>query len=139
MDMFAGLVDEVAVTEVIRPAAVLSAVAAHRVVLGLSAQDVRAGGLWCSTPVQWQRYDRPWVGGRAAGVAQLLGTLEVIYGAPTRHEITVYRACLTVFGCGQGWTVRALCDEALGHAGLTLDSCPRAELAAPPAAFRFRG
>ena len=35
-------------------------------------------------------------------------------------------------GSEQGWTVEGLCDDALAVVGLTLDACPRAELAAPP-------
>jgi len=38
-----------------------------------------------------------------------------------------------------GWTVESLCDEALGFGGLTLATCPRADLKPPPKPFRFTG
>jgi hypothetical protein len=34
-------------------------------------------------------------------------------------------------------TVQSLCDEALQHGGLTLDTCPRADLKPPPLPFRM--
>jgi hypothetical protein len=86
----------------------------------------------------WRRYDRPWDGEDGGpGTAELLGTMQVAYGVPTRYEITIYRATLSELGWVQGWTVMSLCDEALGYGGLTLDTCPRAELKAPPKPFRF--
>ena len=59
------------------------------------------------------------------------------YGTPTRYEITIYRVTVTRFGTAQGWTVEALCNEALGFGSLDLASCPRASLNAPPKPFRF--
>ena len=41
-------------------------------------------------------------------------------------------------GQAQGWTVDRLCDDARQHAGLTLATCPRAELVAPPRPDPFR-
>jgi hypothetical protein len=34
-------------------------------------------------------------------------------------------------------TVASLCDEALQFGGLTLETCPRADLKPPPQPFRF--
>jgi hypothetical protein len=36
-------------------------------------------------------------------------------------------------------TVASLCDEALKFGGLTLATCPRADLKPPPQPFRFGG
>ena len=129
--------DEGVVTEVIRPAAVLPEEAVRRVLVELALLDVCAGGRWHADPTQWRRYDRPWDGPGNPGGAQLVGTMQVAYGTPTRYEITIYRATITQVGTSAGWTVESLCDEALGFGGYTLASCPRADLKPPPKPFRF--
>lgn len=132
-------IDECVVTEVIRPAAILPEEAARAVLMELAMRDARVGGNWQADPVVWRRFDGPWDGADGGpGTASLLGTIQVAYGVPTRYEITIYRATLSELGTKQGWTVSLLCDEALGYGGLTLISCPRADLASPPRPFRFR-
>ena len=130
---------DVAVVEVIRPAAVLPENAARTVLMELAHRDVRSGGRWASSPTLWQRYDRGWNGngGTSPGDAQLIGALQVTYGTPTRYAITIYRATVTTFGVSCGWTVESLCDEALGYGGYTLAECPRADLKPPPKPFRM--
>ncbi len=131
--------DDSAISEVIRPAAVLPENAARAVLSALLLRDARAGGRWIAEPTSWRRYDDEWPAGSALPChANLMGTLQVIYGSPSRYEVTVFRVTITSLGAAQGWTVSALCDEAFGYGGLTLDSCPRAELATPPRAFRMR-
>jgi hypothetical protein len=130
--------DEGYVTEVIRPAAVLPEEAARCVLMELALRDVRAGGHWWSEPSVWRRYDRQWDGPSSdPGSARLLGTIQVAYGVPTRYEITIFRATITAHGNERGWTVETLCNEALGFGGLTLGTCPRADLKPPPRPFRF--
>ena len=51
-----------------------------------------------------------------------------MYDSPHRHEITIYKVTVTEHGLDQGWTVESLCDDALIWAGLTIATCPRAEL-----------
>jgi hypothetical protein len=127
-----------AVTEVIRPAAILPALAARSILASLALHDVRMGGLWCAEPTMWQRYDRPWNGNdRGRGTAELIGTMQIIYGTPTRFEIIVFRATVTRVGQQLGYTVTSLCDEAFAYGGLTLATCPRADLRPPPQPFRF--
>src|SRR6476660_6307484 len=64
--------DEGAITEVIRPAAIIPESAARAVLAELSLHDARAGGSWLSSPTCWRRYDRPWNGPDGApGSAQL--------------------------------------------------------------------
>ena len=136
-ELAAAVYEDVAVTEVIRPSAVLPENAARVVLVELAMRDVRSGGYWQSSPTLWQRYDRAWDTAEVQGSAPLLGTLQVTDGTPTRYAITIYRATITQAGAAQGWTVEALCDEALGFGGYTLADCPRAELAAPPKPFRM--
>jgi hypothetical protein len=132
--------DDVTVTEVIRPAAVLSETNAHRVRMGLERDDVRAGGRWHAEPGCWRLFERPWKGKdeRSAAAAGLIGSIQVAYGMPTRYEITIFRATITLLGTRLGFTVSSLCDEALGWADLTLATCPRIDMPAPPRAFRPR-
>ncbi len=122
---------------IIRPAAVLPEAAARNVLAELEYQDVGRGGVWNASPGLWQRYDSPWVGGRA-GSSVLIGTIAAVYGTPSKHEITIYRATVTEPGAAAGWTVERLCDDALRWGGLTLATCPRAALVSPPTPDPFR-
>lgn len=143
MDAWESLVaetqDEGVVTEVIRPAAVVPEEAARAVLMQLALRDVRLGGLWDTEPALWRRFDNPWNSGQrdADEPSTLIGTIQVAYGVPTRYEITIFRATITRVGTEQGWTVEALCDEALAFGGLSLATCPRADLKPPPRPFRF--
>jgi hypothetical protein len=130
--------DDVTVTEVIRPAAVLSEHNAHLVKEGLKRDDVRSGGRWHAEPGCWRLFERAWKGKdeRSAAAAGLIGSIQVAYGMPTRWEITIFRATITAVGVQNGYTVDTLCDGALTHAGLTLATCPRIDMPAPPRAFR---
>lgn len=126
------------VSEVIRPAAIIPETQTREILFALSARDVHAGGVWRAEPQRWQRYDRPWDDVDAAGPAELLGTIQVIYGTPTRFSVTIYRATITADGAAHGWTVERLCDEALALGGLSLATCPRAAMASPPKPFHLR-
>ena len=132
--------DEGVITEVIRPAAILPEEAARAVLVELAMRDVHNGGDWHAQPSIWRRYDRPWDGKDGGpGSSELIGSIQVAYGTPTRYEITIYRATITRLGTEHGWTVEALCDEALGFGGLCLANCPRADLRPPPRPFQFPG
>ena len=132
------LYDDGVVEEVIRPAAILPESAARLVLVEMSLRDIDAGGVWSASPTTWHRYDRPRDPSDLTPMEQrLVGTLQVAYGTPTKYEITIYRATITRLGTDQGWTVESLCDEALGYGELTLATCPRASLAAPPRPFKM--
>jgi hypothetical protein len=136
MDMIEVLVSEAlgeegAVSEVIRPAAIVPEEAARRMLVELALQDVRAGGNWLAEPAVWRRFRTA-----APNPAGLLGSIQVAYGTPTRYEITIYRVTVTALGRELGWTVTALTDEALAFGGLSLEDCPRAALGTPPRPFR---
>lgn len=130
--------DDGVVTEVIRPAAIVYEEMARLVVGELALRDVCAGGLWHATPTLWQRYERSANPGEVTPPeAALIGTIQVAYGTPTRYDITIYRATITKLGTTAGWTVEALCDEALSFGGLDLATCPRASLVPPPRPFKY--
>jgi hypothetical protein len=126
--------DEGAVSEVFRPAAIIPDEAARTVLMELALRDQRSGGLWVAEPSVWRRFDRPT--GQPTP-PNLIGSIQVAYGTPTRYEITLYRVTVTSYGAATGWTVASLCDEALGFGGLDLANCPRATLGAPPKPFKF--
>ncbi len=126
---------EGAVTQVIRPAAILPESSVRDVLYALAMNDVAAGGCWQSTPTLWRRYDRPWESAVEPGHAMLIGSLQVAYGTPTKYEITVYRCTITQEAKAAGWFVQMLTNEALGFGGLDLATCPRAKLSAPPRVF----
>jgi hypothetical protein len=126
-------------TEVIRPAAVLESRLATKVLAALRRDDVATGGVWNASASVWQRYDRAWNGiGGTRGQARLVGSIAVMYDAPARHEVTIYRVTVTPAGHAEGFTIESLCDEALFSAGLTLASCPRAELTSAPRIDPFK-
>jgi hypothetical protein len=141
METLASLLyDDVTVTEVIRPAAVLCEDSARAVLEELRIQDVRQGGNWHTEPGCWRLYERPWAGHHetADDQAALIGSIQVAYGIPRRYEITIFRATITVAGSRCGYTVTSLCDEALAFAGLSLAACLRIDLPAPPKPFHMR-
>lgn len=129
--------DQVAISEVIRPAAVIPEESARAILVELALHDVANGGMWQSEPNLWSRYDRPWSTPSEPGDAQLIGTVQVAYGTPTKYEITIYRVTVSLFGAQHGWDVGSITDDALQFGGLTLAECPRASLRPPPKPFRF--
>ncbi len=125
---------------IIRPAAILDERAAALVLQQLRRLDVSAGGVWNATSSLWQRYDVAWDGvGGTRGSSRLLGSIAVMYDSPHRHEITVYKVSVNETGLDLGWTVESMCDDALIWAGLTIATCPRAELGNPPESDPFFG
>jgi hypothetical protein len=134
-DLFSQALSDVAITEVIRPSAILGEDEARLVRSELATRDARAEGVWVATPSVWERYDRPWSSPDAPGSAKLVGSMHVIYDSPKRYQITIYRAVITIHGHDQGWDVTSLCNEALALAGLSIDTCQRADLRPPPPVF----
>lgn len=103
-----------------------------RIVAALQQEDVTRGGVWNASTSVWQRYDRPWdIATGHRGASQLIGTIAVAYDTPSRYNITVYRVTVTEEGVALGWSVTRLCDDAFRHGELSLETCPRAELAHP--------
>jgi hypothetical protein len=125
-----------AVSEVIRPAAIVPEQAARAILAALDARAIDKGGHWVATARQWYRYDEPGVDNNGIARGRLVGCIEAVYGATTRYEVTLYRVTVTPTGTEAGWTVENLCDEPLSYGGLTLASCPRAQMQPPPKPFR---
>lgn len=121
---------------VIRPAAVLPDRAARDIMGWLADHDVTRGGCWAHDVSYIKRFSGPFDGiAGMRGSAVLLGSLHITW---ERYSVTIYRVNVTDDGVARGLTVEALCDEVLSVAGLTLDSCPRADLVAAPTPDPFR-
>ena len=129
--------DEGVVSQVIRPAAIVPEDAVRRILVELALRDVRNGGVWQSEPQLWSLFDRPWRGADNPAGAELIGSIQVAYGTPTKYEITIYRITVTRFGTEAGFTVETMTDAALLFGGLTLAECPRATLSSPPQPFKY--
>jgi hypothetical protein len=123
-------------TRVIRPAAVLPARAAREILTWLADHDVTEGGCWAHDVSYVKRFSGPFDGlSGMRGSAVLLGSLHITWD---RYSVTIYRVSLTEEGLARGLTVDGLCDEVLGVAGLSLATCPRADLADAPLPDPFR-
>jgi hypothetical protein len=121
---------------VIRPAAVLPDRAAREIMGWLADHDVTRGGCWAHDVSYIKRFSGPFDGlAGMRGSAVLLGSLHITW---ERYSVTIYRVNVTEEGAARGLTVEGLCDEVLAVAGLTLATCPRAELAAAPTPDPFR-
>src|SRR3954466_14827139 len=108
-------------TKVLRPAAVVPEASAARIIEQLSQRDVSRGGVWNVSATLWQRYSGAWDGlGGTTGSSVLIGSIAVAYETPVRNHITIYRVTITEGGRDLGWTLEALCDEALGYGGVPL-------------------
>ena len=102
----------------------------------LEQNDVSSGGLWSHDIGSIQRFSGPFDGPSGMrGSAKLLGSLHITW---EKYQVTIFRAHVTEDGIAVGMTVDALCDEVLAVAGLTLASCPRADLLAAPAPDPFK-
>ncbi len=121
---------------VIRPAAVLHERAAREILAWLAHHDVAQGGCWEHGLGYIKRHSGPFDGlSGMRGSAVLLGSLHITWD---KYDVTIYRVSVTDAGAARGLTVDRLCDELLAAAGLTLSSCPRAQLVAAPAPDPFR-
>ncbi|MCU1600459.1 MAG: hypothetical protein JWO22_1168 [Frankiales bacterium] len=118
-------------THVLRPSAIVPDSTAKAVLRELEHRDVSRGGVWSVSAGLWQRYDQAWNGPRGMrGESQLVGTVGIAYGTPTKYDITIYRVTITDAGQRDGWDVDRLCNDALAFGDLRLDECPRADLSA---------
>jgi hypothetical protein len=123
-------------TRVIRPAAILADRDARAVMAWLGRHDVTAGGCWAHDVSYIKRFSGPFDGlSGMRGSAVLLGSIYITW---ERYQVTIYRVSITDEGAAAGITLEGLCDEVLQVVGLSLASCPRAQLADAPVPDPFR-
>jgi hypothetical protein len=121
---------------VIRPAAIIPEHAARMLLAWVAVHDVTHGGVWAHDIGYFKRFSGPFDGvAGMRGTAVLLGSVHVTWD---KYEVTIFRVSMTDEGAARGMTVESLCNELLLHAGLTLATCPRADLAPAPAPDPFR-
>jgi hypothetical protein len=121
---------------VIRPSAIVPEQAARQLLAWVAVHDVTHGGVWAHDVGYFKRFSGPFDGvAGMRGSSVLLGTIHVTWD---KYDVTIFRVSLTEDGVARGMTVEALCNELLLHAGYTLATCPRADLAPTPAPDPFR-
>jgi hypothetical protein len=121
---------------VIRPSAIVPEQAARQLLAWVAAHDVTRGGCWAHDVGYFKRFSGPFDGvAGMRGSAVLLGTIHVTWD---KYDVTIFRVSLTDEGIARGLTVEGLCNELLVHAGLTLATCPRADLMPTPVPDPFR-
>lgn len=127
---------QVATDRVIRPAAIVPERSARLLLAWVAVHDVTRGGVWAHDIGYFKRFSGPFNGPAGMrGDAVLLGSVHVTW---EKYEVTIFRVSITDEGAATGMTVESLCNELLRHAGQTLASCPRADLAPAPAPDPFR-
>ncbi len=125
-----------ATDRVIRPAALLPDRAARDIMGWLARHDVTQGGCWAHDVSYIKRFSGPFDGlAGMRGSAVLLGSLHITWD---KYSVTIYRVNVTEAGLAHGYTVDRLCDEVLAVAGLSLATCPRADLASAPLPDPFK-
>ena len=121
---------------VIRPSAIVPEAAARELLAWVAQHDVTCGGVWAHDVGYFKRFSGPFDGiGGMRGSAVLLGTIHVTWD---KYDVTIFRVSVTEEGVARRMTVEGLCNELLLHAGLTLATCPRADLAPAPAPDPFK-
>ncbi|MBK5305770.1 MAG: hypothetical protein JJD92_03690 [Frankiaceae bacterium] len=121
---------------VIRPSAIVPEHAARQLMAWVAVHDVTHGGVWAHDIGYFKRFSGPFNGaGGMRGSSVLLGTIHVTWD---KYDVTIFRVSLTDEGVQAGMTVEGVCNELLLHAGLTLATCPRADLAPAPAPDPFK-
>jgi hypothetical protein len=125
-----------ATERVIRPAAIVPESAARLLLAWVASHDVTHGGVWAHDIGYFKRFSGPFDGmAGMRGSAVLLGSIHVTWD---KYDVTIFRVSLTDDGVARGMTVESLCNELLVHAGLTLATCPRADLAPAPVPDPFK-
>ena len=121
---------------VIRPAAIVPERAARMLMAWVAVHDVTHGGVWAHDIGYFKRFSGPFDGvAGMRGSAVLLGSIHVTWD---KYDVTIFRVSITDEGAAHGMTVDGICNELLRHAGLTLATCPRADLVPAPLPDPFR-
>jgi hypothetical protein len=121
---------------VIRPAAIVPEREARMLMAWVAVHDVTHGGVWAHDVGYFKRFSGPFDGlAGMRGSAVLLGTIHVTWD---KYDVTIFRVSVTDEGAARALTVESLCNELLVHAGLTLATCPRADLAPAPVPDPFK-
>ncbi len=121
----------------VRPALVLAEKESRALLEAAKSRDVSQGGVYCSSPIGIQVWDRPWDSSDAPGSAVQLGSVDWSYDSPVKHYVTIYRAMVTADGVATGASTLSVLTAVLGLTGIPVDGA-RISMAAPPARDPFR-
>lgn len=121
----------------VRPALVLAEKESRALLEAAKSRDVSQGGIYCSSPIGIQVWDRPWDSSDAPGSAVQLGSVDWSYDSPVKHYVTIYRAMVTADGVATGASTLSVLTAVLGLTGIPVDGA-RISMAAPPARDPFR-
>ncbi|HYN76153.1 MAG TPA: hypothetical protein VEV13_08120 [Candidatus Limnocylindria bacterium] len=121
----------------VRPALVLAEKESRSLLDAAKARDVSQGGVYCSSPIGIQVWDRAWASAEDPGGAVQLGSVDWSYDSPVKHYVTIYRAMITADGVAAGVTTLSLLTSVLGLSGIPVDGA-RVSMPAPPARDPFR-
>ncbi len=121
----------------VRPALVLAEKESRALLDAAAAQDVTRGGVFCSSPIGIQVWDRAWATNDDPGGAVQLGSIDWSYDTPVKHYVTIYRAMVTADGVGHGSSTLTVLSAVLGLTGIPVDG-ERITMPAPPARDPFR-
>ncbi len=121
----------------VRPALVLAEKESRALLEAARTRDVSQGGVYCSSPIGIQVWDRPWASGEDPGNAVQLGSVDWSYDSPVKHYVTIYRAMVTSEGVAAGASTLSVLSSVLGLTGIPVDG-DRVTMPAPPARDPFR-
>lgn len=121
----------------VRPALVLAEKEARALLDASQTHDVSRGGLYCSSPIGIQVWDRPWATSDDPGSSVHLGSVDWSYDTPAKHYVTIYRVMVTAQGVDAGATPLSVITSVLGLTGIPVDG-ERVTMPAPPTRDPFR-
>jgi hypothetical protein len=132
-----GAVAVPALSSHVRPALVLAERESRELLDAAARQDVLRGGVFLTSPVCIQVWDRPWAGADHPDGAVHLGSVDWSYDTPVKHYVTIYRAMITDDGVAAGETTLSILGRVLGLTGLPVDGA-RVTMPMPPRRDPFR-
>lgn len=121
----------------VRPALVLAERETRQLLEAAQANDVSRGGVYCSSPIGIQVWDRQWASPEDPGGAVQLGSVDWSFDTPVKHYVTIYRVIVTAEGVSAGATPLALITGVLGLTGIPVED-DRVSAPAPPPRDPFR-
>ena len=132
-----GAVAVPALSSHVRPALVLAERESRELLDAAALKDVLRGGVFLTSPVCIQVWDRPWSGADRPDGAVHLGSVDWSYDTPVKHYVTIYRAMITDDGVAAGETTLSILGRVLGLTGLPVDGA-RVTMPMPPRRDPFR-
>lgn len=126
-----------ALSSQVRPALVLADRETRQLLEAAQANDVSRGGVYCSSPIGIQVWDRTWISPEDPGGSVQLGSVDWSFDTPVKHYVTIYRVIVTAEGVANGVTPMSIITSVLGLSGIAVEG-DRVSAPAPPPRDPFR-